>query len=202
MIAWILRLFGRAPTPRAWQRRSVVALAQVDPTPVLCGASIVQALRRAALLAVLPVLAVSCGEVALGGDYDDPAHQVSTLTHEDLDRVLALAIELGNGTSDSRLHGRDPSVLNGWTVYTMSTHVWTLDDGRKVSGWASCPTREMVIGTPPSGVWENSSLVHELFHVFQGCHGSAVVDPECDESHGNWARDGLFRAIIAGRVLR
>lgn len=198
MIAhWWSRLFRRAPTPRAWQRRSVVELAQVDPTPVLCGASIVQALRRAALLA----LVASCGgPISVAGDHLDPSAP-STLTQADLDRVVALAIKLGNGTSDSRLHDVDPSVLDGYRVHTMPVHVWTLDDGRKVSGWTSCPTRTIVIGTPPSGVWEYSSLVHELFHAIEGCPRTVPVDEGCDEHHGNWVRDGLYAATRAAWVL-
>lgn len=199
MRRWWSRLFRKAPLPRGWMRRSVVELAQVSPTPVLCGASIVQALRRAAVVSAL-ALCVSCGgPVRLGGDFADPAHSNSTLTHADLERVLAVATALGNGTTDSRLHDVSADILDGYTVYTMANQVWSLDDGRRVMGWTSCPTREMVIGTPPSGVWENSALVHELFHVFQECKGLLPVDPELDPAHANWTRDGLFNAILAAR---
>jgi hypothetical protein len=180
-------------------RRSVVPLAQVSPTPVLCGASIVQALRKTALLGVLAVVASCGGPIRLGGDYADPSHSNSTLTHADLERVIAVATALGNGTADSRLHDVSEDRLDGYTVFTMASHVWTLDDGRRVMGWTSCQTRTIVVGTPPSGVWENSALVHELFHAFQGCDGILPCDAELDPTHANWTRDGLFAAILAAR---
>jgi hypothetical protein len=87
-------------------------------------------------------------------------------------------------------------MLHGVKVFVANTqnfiHPWTLE---KVSGYANCGGRNLVIGTPPSGRWADSSLTHELFHIAQGCEPIQPATDGQDSDHANWVRDGIINAI-------
>lgn len=151
------------------------------------------AMTRALLLLTL----ASCGPARLGGDH--LTGNPSTLTEETLDRAISAAIEAGDWTTDPRLHGHDEHTFDGYTIYTRDTFAFE-HYGRAVLGWCQCATRTMVIGTPASGHWANSALVHEMFHVMQGCQDVHPVDANADTSHGNWWRDGIYSAAASSRA--
>lgn len=149
-----------------------------------------------ALMLFLPLFS-SCGQgLMIGGSYLSASP--STITSAQLSASLAVALTLGEGTSDPKLHGKSEASLDGWVVYTTPDHV-SVHDGLKVTGWTSCQRRMIVVGTPPSG-WAESALVHEFFHVFQACESTAPTDITSDELHANWTRDGLYDAIIRARA--
>lgn len=150
-------------------------------------------MRPPVVLAAALVL-ISCTGVHLGGDYFGGT---STLTRDQLDRSIEVALQLGLETSDPRLHV-GAEALDGYSVYTRETHVFDLH-ALQVTGWTSCASRTIVVGTPPGG-WAESSLVHEVFHALQGCSTPGPVDLTCDDVHANWARAGLFRAIVKART--
>ena len=143
---------------------------------------------------VAAVVLSSCTGVHLGGDYFGGT---STLTRDQLDRSIEVALRLGLETSDPRLHV-GVEALDGFSVYTRETHVFDLR-ALQVTGWTNCASRTIVVGTPPSG-WAESSLVHEVFHAMQGCSTPGQIDVTCDKDHANWSRDGLFPAIIKART--
>ncbi len=149
-------------------------------------------------LIALAIACVSCKGVHLGGDWGGSAP--STLAQSDVDAAIDAVLQLGNETSDPRLHGVGIEVFDGYTVYTEPTSVFTDEWGRRVMGWTTCATRTIVIGTPTT-FWSEASLTHELFHVMQGCHGTTPIDEGCDEGHANWTRDGIYSAILKSRVV-
>ena len=139
----------------------------------------------------------SCDAVA-GGDFD--TQKPASLDREELNRMVRISLDAATLTTDPRL--RDP-VENcrkfwGYRVYTKPTENFMApwDDKFEIGGFTSCTTRIVVVGTPPSGNWNNSALVHEFFHVMQVCEGIPPKDTYSPpDHHENWYRDGLFAAI-------
>ncbi|UOF79743.1 hypothetical protein [Caudoviricetes sp.] len=91
----------------------------------------------------------------------------------------------------------------GYRIYTREENNWqdpygrTNGDGHPltVAGLTSCINKTIEIGAPPLGDWNKSSLVHELFHVAQGCEALQPATGGKDADHANWSRDGIDDAI-------
>jgi len=108
------------------------------------------------LIAALVLASLStCKGVHLGGDFEHKAP--STLTRAQLDRILEVTLQAGNNTTDPRLHNLGLEVFDGYTVFTKSSHSFKDSLGRDVLGFTECPTRTIVVGTPPSG-WIQSLI--------------------------------------------
>lgn len=101
-------------------------------------------------------------------------------------------------TDDTRLHGaRFCEALEGWTVKVNAKRVWQDPYGRMVAGLTYCTAKTMEIGRQPPG---ESSLIHEMAHVGQGCNAGLDV---CGENgyygHECWHTRFIFGAIEGAR---
>jgi hypothetical protein len=87
--------------------------------------------------------------------------------------------------------------LVGYKVFTKSVFSWPDPEGRdfKVAGITYCWAKTIVVGTPATGNWNKSALVHEFFHAMQNCKADFPPDIGTDESHAGWYRYGIFEAI-------
>lgn len=168
-------------------------------------------MRRALLGACLLALSPCCvplppGEgfqscdMRVAGDIDSRFAQ-SGLSREDLNAAVTRALNAATFTTDIRLGDTTENcrMLMGYRVYTKSTPNWIRpSDKLRVGGETSCSQRMITVGTPMIGDWKHSSLVHEIFHAFQGCYGTLPADQTNDQpGHENWYRDGIYRAIDA-----
>ncbi|MDP1824901.1 MAG: hypothetical protein Q8L48_16715 [Archangium sp.] len=137
-------------------------------------------------LLAMPLL-IACGPAAhqtpCGIDVDGSP---SSLTSEGLQSAVRAALRGATFTTDPAL--ADPAAnckaMEGFTVYTRPTPTF-IDEGEEVFGATRCWRFEVIVGTPESGEWRLSGLVHELFHVMQ----------RCAPGHANWERDGIFFGI-------
>ena len=138
-----------------------------------------------------------CG-IDVGGDRDNPA-TASTLTPDLLQRAVRRALNGATFTTDPRLS--DPvencRAMEGFTVYTKQAPTF-VDDGEEIFGVTRCWKSEIIVGTPESGSWQFSGLVHELFHVMQRCRTPLPIDSGRDAHHSNWDRDLIFYGIGKG----
>ncbi len=172
-------------------------------------------MRRALLAACLLLVSPCCvplppGEgfqscdMYVAGDIDSRLAP-SGLRREDLNAAVLRALNAATFTTDPRLNDQTENcrMLMGYRVYTKATASWVRDiDGLRVAGETSCVFRMITVGTPKDNKWEWSALVHEIFHVMQGCSGTLPADdPKDAPGHENWTRDGIYRAIDASMVL-
>ncbi|MDP2270914.1 MAG: hypothetical protein Q8K32_09300 [Archangium sp.] len=129
-----------------------------------------------------------CG-IDVGGDRDDP-NAPSSLTAAALQSAVRRALDGATFTTDPHLSdsAENCKAMEGFTVYTRAAPSF-IDDGEEVFGATRCWNFEVIMGTPESGDWGQSGLVHELFHVMQRC-----TPPR----HENWERDGIFLGIGKG----
>lgn len=168
-------------------------------------------MRRAILSACL-LLISSCASVSAEGFYScdavragdiDSRFTPSRLWQPAVIDAVRRALDAATFTTDYRLHDtlENCRKLIGLRIYTKSTPNWIRDsDGLRVSGEANCQLNMVTIGTPEDGDFHDSALVHELFHVMQGCEGTPPADdPAYAPGHENWIRDGIFNAIDAAR---
>lgn len=133
----------------------------------------------------------------LGGDWDGKPG-AAYLTGEDLQDAEWRVIYALRKTHDPKLSDRDTVCrrLFGVKVLVASTrdfiHPWS---NEKVTGYAACGSRTVVVNTPASKAWYHSSLAHELVHIAQDCTATWPIDPGLDVDHANWRRDGILDAI-------
>jgi hypothetical protein len=137
-------------------------------------------------------------ELILGGNWDGTPGD-AFLSIQDLREAEARFLEVAATMHDKTGIKADNacSMLHGVKVFVAPTvnftHPWTLE---KVSGYANCDGRNLVIGSPTSGRWQESSLAHELFHIAQGCQAVQPATDGQDSDHANWVRDGITQAIM------
>jgi hypothetical protein len=153
----------------------------------------------------LTLVLVACGAprttpcgIQVGGDRVDSS-AVSSLTQADLDSAVRRALDGATYTTDPRLAdgAENCRAMEGFTVFTRSTPTFT-DEAEEDFGVTRCWASEVVVGTPESGSWELSGLVHELFHVMQRCSTPMPIDVGRDSHHSNWDRDRIIFGIGKG----
>lgn len=146
--------------------------------------------------------------IIVAGDIDS-RFAPSKLDQHTLNQLVNKALDAASLTADWRLNDQTANcqAMVGFRVYTKATWNYSikLHDGRDgplkdtmVSGHTHCTLKYLVVGTPERDGrvwWNESSLVHELFHVMQGCESPGPIDKGEDFQHSNWARDGLNAAI-------
>lgn len=127
------------------------------------------------------------------------------LTGEILSQRLGVMLDVMTLTTDYRFN--EPldvcQRMVGFRIYTKEENNWPDPYGRKypdghtlmVAGLTSCINKTIEIGSPPLGDWNKTSLVHELFHVAQGCAALLPATGGMDDDHANWSRDGINDAI-------
>lgn len=163
---------------------------------------------RRALLSACFLLLADCAGVSAEGFYScdavragdiDSRFTPSQLWQPAVEDAVQRALNAATFTTDIRLHDtlENCRKLIGLRIYTKSEPSWIRDaDGLRVSGEASCLLNMVTIGTPSDGDFRDSALVHELFHIMQGCEGTPPADdPTFAPGHENWSRDGIFNAI-------
>lgn len=157
------------------------------------------------LLALPLLLLTGCGVphqspcgIDVGGDRLDP-QALSSLDSETLQSAVRRALDGATYTTDSRL--ADPAqncrAMEGFTVFTRTTPSF-MDEGEELFGATRCWAHEIIVGTPESGQWVFSGLVHELFHVMQRCSTPLPIDDGRDAKHANWNRDLILFGIGKG----
>jgi hypothetical protein len=138
----------------------------------------------------------NCGLIAAGNfDTRLPMEGLAAILADRLDAAL-----------DATTFTTDPSYLDmtencqrlvGYRVWVRSAPDWEDDWGRgfRVAGTTSCWTKIIMVGTPASGNWRDSAIVHELFHAMQECEAIQPPDIGNDTAHAGWVRYGTFDAI-------
>ena len=93
-------------------------------------------------------------------------------------------------------------LLNGWQIWLHPQGCWVDRWGREVCGLTDCLYKLSQVGAIPglNDGPDRGSLAHELAHAVQRCSPVLPVDPDLDEDHANWTRDGIYDAI--GRLVR
>lgn len=138
----------------------------------------------------------NCG-MLIGGDFD--THGPSGLTFEVLADRLDAALDATTFTTAPALMDMTENceALVGYKVYSKKEWSWPDPYGRgfNVGGLTWCNTKTMVVGTPESGNWRKSSLVHELIHGMQKCAAEQPPDIGKDVDHADWIRHGIYAAI-------
>lgn len=143
----------------------------------------------------------TCG-VTLGGDAEHPGP--GTLDYPTLQQLTDAALDASSTATDMRfLEPLDLCyAMQGYRVMTRSTPDFPDPFGRMngdlpllISGYTECRSKTIVVGTPKDGDWRQSSVVHELFHVFQNCEALQPPDLGNDTDHANWIRDRIFDSI-------
>lgn len=146
--------------------------------------------------AIQPSPSSNCGVVFLGSiDGSKPF-----VTAEDTNDMVNAAIDATSFMTDFRFLDKIElcESLIGYRFYVNKDRAWTLADGRRVAGATYCESKTIVIGTPDSLKWRDSSAVHEFIHAFQKCK-TPEPHENGDEHHGNWIRDNIWNAIEGQR---
>ena len=164
------------------------------------------------LLITLTLLAGACGHVPVTIDpletdcglINDGSAEVlfgpTWVTQKILSRATALALDAATFTTDKRLNDQlgNCATMLGYKVRAHPSAGWSVPFyDYRVSGLTFCPEGFIEIDTPESGRWRDSSLVHELFHVMQGCDAEPYngIDKGMDANHANWIRTGILKAV-------
>lgn len=140
------------------------------------------------------------------GDYDNP-NKPATITFEDLQSRLDAALQSTAYTTDPRDLYADElcQKLVGFKVYTNAKFSYELPEfSYKVGGHTVCWARAITVGTPYDKNWRRSSLVHEIYHVWQNCEfmpDGGTPDRPNDIQHYNWERYGIYPAIELARDM-
>jgi len=142
-----------------------------------------------------------CGMLAMG-NYDG-WHKSSLLTWATLQDATDRALDATTMVTDPRLFDiiENCKALGGYRVFTRDAPDWEDDYGRgfRTAGYTFCPSKVIVIGTPASGDFRESSLIHEMFHAMQNCVAEQPPDVGADTIHAGWVRYNIFQAIDAVR---
>lgn len=141
-----------------------------------------------------PLTQNSC-HLNAAGDWDS-RFSASWLGAEQLQEAVDATLDSLHLTTDPRLQDVDKacSRMAGWNVFTVNAEQWG-SWGVQVQGTASCQFRVIKIHTPASHRWEETALVHELFHVMQGCDALGAIDSGADSDHANWTSAGIYSAV-------
>lgn len=138
----------------------------------------------------------NCGLIAAGNlDTRQPVEGLAAILADRLDAAL-----------DATTFSTDPSFLDmtencqnlvGYRVFVRDVPDWQDEYGRdfRVAGTTSCWTKTIIVGTPESGNWRHSAIVHELFHAMQKCEAIQPPDVGNDTAHAGWIRFGTYDAI-------
>lgn len=138
----------------------------------------------------------NCGLIAAGDlDTRQPVAGLAAILADRLDAAL-----------DATTFTTDPSFLDmtqncqrlvGYRVFVRAVPDWEDQYGRpfRVAGTTSCWTKTIIVGTPVSGNWRDSAIVHELFHAMQECEAIQPPDIGNDTAHAGWIRFGTYDAI-------
>ena len=97
-------------------------------------------------------------------------------------------------TTDPRLNSMDKACAALKDLYVwVQPHQACWDyHGEKICGQTSCENNQVLIGDL---YFYASALPHEMVHIAQNCHTPAPADTLRDAYHGNWDRDGIYKAI-------
>lgn len=145
-----------------------------------------------------------CGLVA-DGTTEDP-HALSWVDEDVLNKATFRALNVAENSSDLALQDRrrNCEMLEGVRiVIDPATKFHTPWYDFDVAGIAYCfsPSRFVVVSTPFYHDWRESSLIHELLHVMQGCSSPPPTDPGLLPMHSNWDRDGINSGIESAARL-
>lgn len=144
----------------------------------------------------------NCGLV-MAGDFDGNGE--GTLTKAILDDRLDAALSSIVFVTDPEIFDimEQCQKLVGYRIYTKPTRGFTIPNKPYlISGATWCWNKTIVVGTPDNNDWTKSSIVHEIYHVWQNCNsGDGPPDRLNDTDHANWERYGIYEAIEIARNL-